>query len=133
MNITTPLRRTLAAAAVAATATTVLAAAPAHAGGDEVINTGNCSGTADWKVKAKFRDGGIEFEGEVDSNRNGQVWSWRIKHNGSVSAHGQSTTRGPSGSFSVERRMVDLSGTDQFVFRAVHNATGQVCRGTLSI
>lgn len=133
MSTIPTIRRSLAALAVAATTTTVLAAVPAYAGSDDVIRTGNCSGSADWKVKAKFRDGGIEFEGEVDSNRNGQVWSWRIKHNGSLSAHGQATTRGPSGSFSVERRMVNLSGTDNFVFRAVHGASGQVCRGTLSI
>ncbi len=130
---TTLFRRSLAAFAVAATATTVLAAAPAQAGGTEVRKSGGCSGTATWKAKAKFRDGGIEFEGEVDSNHNGQVWKWRIKHNGTVSAHGTATTKAPSGSFSVDRRMVDLAGTDSFVFRAVDTNSGQVCRSTLSI
>lgn len=132
MNIRTHIRRPLAALAVAAAATTVLAVTPAHAGDPEVIRTGACSGSADWKLKAKARDGRLEVEGEVDSNKNGQVWRWRIKHNGSVSAKGSSTTKAPSGSFSVERKMVDLAGADTFVFRAVHDATGQVCRGTLT-
>jgi len=45
----------------------------AHAKDDdgEVIRTGSCSGTADWKLKAKRDDGGIEVEWEVDSNKAG--------------------------------------------------------------
>ena len=84
-------------------------------------------------MKAKPDDGRIELEAEVDSNRAGQVWKWTIKHNGSVSSKGSSTTRGASGSFSVERRMADLAGTDRFTFRAERRATGDVCRGTISL
>lgn len=116
-------------------ATSVLVAAPASAGDDddrEVLRQGACSSGADWKVKAKNDDGGIEFEGEVDSNQNGQTWRWRIKHNGTVHARGTSTTKGPSGSFSVERQLANLSGTDTVVFRAKDAASGEVCRGTLS-
>lgn len=128
------VRRSLATLVAVAATSGALVATPAHAGNsDEVLRTGSCSGSADWKLKAKFRDGRIEVEGEVDSNRNGQVWRWRIKHNGSVSARGRATTKAPSGSFSVERKMANLSGTDRFVFRAVHPGSGQVCRGTLSI
>jgi hypothetical protein len=97
-----------------------------------VQRQGNCSAGADWKLKAKSDDGRIEVEGEVDSNRNGQTWRWRIKHNGTTSARGRATTRGPSGSFSVERRMVNLAGRDRFVLRAVHAGSGQVCRGVVS-
>ena len=126
------IRRILTAAILTAMTGTALAAAPASAGDDEIIRTGSCSGSADWKTKAKSRDGRIEFEGEVDSNRNGQVWRWKIKHNGTVSASGRATTTAPSGSFSIERKMVNLAGTDHFVFRAVDVNSGQVCRGTLS-
>ena len=116
-------------------AASLLTAAPAFAGGhddDEVIREGSCSGSTDWKVKAKTDDGRLEFEGEIDSNRNGQTWSWKIKHNGTVSAKGTSTTRGPSGSFEVERRLTNLSGTDQLVFKAKNPATGEVCTGSLA-
>ena len=129
-------RTTLAALTLTALVAPVAAFAPAHAshgGGDEVRNSGSCSKSATWKLKAKPDDGRIQVEGEVDSNHTGQVWHWRIKHNGSVSAKGKATTSGPSGSFTVERRMANLAGTDHFVFRAERSATGEVCRGRVSL
>ena len=125
-------KRTLAAISLV-TATLAFSAAtvaPAVAGDREVIRRGNCSGSADWKLKAKADDGRIEVEGEIDSNVSGQVWTWKFKHNGSVSARGTKKTGGRSGSFEVERRMANLSGKDHFVFRAEHR--NQVCRGTIS-
>ena len=130
---TTTTRRAAAAALLAGTTTLGLLSttAPANASGDDrVERTGQCSGSARWDLKVKTDDGGLEVEGEVDSNVNGQTWSWRIVHNGSVSARGTATTRGPSGSFSVERRLVDLQGTDKVVFRARHD--GQTCRGVVN-
>lgn len=126
-------RTALAALALTALAGPLASVAPASAsGGDAVRTHGGCQGPAVWKLKAKADNGRIELEGEVDSNRTGQVWAWKIKHNGSVSFRGKSTTAGRSGSFSVERRMTNVAGTDNFVFRAVHRATGDVCRGTIS-
>jgi hypothetical protein len=128
-----------------ATATLLLAtalagwtpAAEAHdgggGGGDEVIRTGNCSGRADWKLKAKARDGGFEVEYEVDSNRVGQTWHYTLRQNGTVRAQGNRVTRGPSGSFSVERRMPNTAGRDSFVGTARNLRTGQTCSGTLTV
>jgi len=131
---TRPARTALAAIAVAALTVPVALVAPAaasHGGGNDVRTSGHCSGSAHWKLKAKPDDGRIEVEGEIDSNRSGQVWHWRIKHNGSTSAHGTKRTAGRSGSFSVERRMANLAGKDHFVLRATHGK--QVCRGTISL
>ena len=120
-----------AAAACLATVTLAAGVAPADARGDDrIIKEGDCSGRADWKLKVKTDDGRLEVEGEVDSNVNGQVWSWLFKHNGSVTARGTATTVAPSGSFEVERRMVNLAGTDRIVFKAEHN--GQTCRGVVN-
>lgn len=113
--------------------TTAMAPAHASGGGTRVENDGSCSGSTVWKLKAKPNDSRIEVEGEIDSNKSGQLWSWKIRHNGSVSSKGQSTTKAPSGSFSVERRMVDLNGADSFVFRAVNNKSGEVCRGSVTL
>ena len=127
--------RTATAALVAAVlASVALAAGPASADDDddEVIREGACSAGTDWKVKAKTDDGRIELEGEVDSNQNGQTWNWKIKHNGTVSARGSATTTGPSGSFEVERKLTNLAGTDNFVFKAKNPADGETCRGTLA-
>ncbi len=126
--------------ALAALTLTTLAAplaftAPAlasHGGGSAVRTNGGCDGQATWKLKVKPDNGRIELEAEVDSNHVGQVWTWTIKHDGSVSSKGRSTTAGASGSFSVQRRMANLAGTDHFTFRAVR-ANGAVCRGTISL
>lgn len=106
-------------------------AASAHDDDDDrVIVTGDCSGSADWKVKVKTDDGRLEVEGEIDSNVAGQRWRWAIRHNGSVSDRGVATTTARSGSFEVERKLVDLAGTDRIVFRAVRD--GQTCRGVVN-
>ena len=96
---------------------------------DRVIKTGTCSDGARWKLKVKTDDGRLEVEGEVDSNKSGQSWSWKIKDNGSVAAKGSATTGGSSGSFSVERKIADQSGTDNIVFVATR--AGEKCKGTI--
>jgi hypothetical protein len=105
-------------------------ATAAQGAGGDVRTSGGCSGTAHWKLKAKADDGRIEVEGEIDSNRSGQVWRWKLKHNGSLSVRGTRKTAGASGSFAVGRRVANLAGKDHLVFRATH--AGQVCRGTIS-
>lgn len=126
--------RTLAAraAAVSLTAGLVLLGPvhPATAGDDRVERQGSCSDNARWKLKVKTDNGRLEVEGEVDSNQTGQSWKWKIRHNGSVSAKGKASTTGPSGSFTVQRRVVDLQGTDKIVFVARHS--GQICRGVVN-
>ena len=106
----------------------VSAATPAQAGiggDDDVRRSGSCSGRTDWKIKAKPDDGRIEVEAEIDSNRSGQTWRWTLRHEGRVADTGRSVTRGPSGSFSVERRTGNSAGGDAFTFRAVHR--GETC------
>ena len=122
---------TLSATAVALVLTA--AALPADAARGEVIKQGNCSGSANWKLKAKPDNGRLDVEGEVDANRNGQMWNWKILRNGNVVANGTSTTHAPSGSFSVERRIGNPPGADRVGWRAVNPATGQTCQGSLSI
>ncbi len=129
-------RHTLVALALSALSAPLALSAPAsasHGGAGDVRTHGRCSGSAVWKLKAKHDDGRIELEAEVDSNRSGQVWRWRIKHDGSLSARGTGTTSGVSGSFTVHRRVTNLAGTDHLAFRAVRGATGEVCRGTIAL
>jgi hypothetical protein len=109
-----------------------LAAADHGGGGSEVRRHGPCSGPAHWKLKAKPDDGRLKIEAEVDANRSGQVWTWRILHDGYVSYRGTRTTRAPSGSFTVGRRVVDMIGSDAIGFRARNVASGQTCRGHLA-
>lgn len=104
----------------------------AKGGDDDVQTAGNCSAGADWKLKAKEDDGRIEIEYEVDSNVNGQKWRVRITDNGNVVFNGSRTTKGPSGSFEVERKVTNLAGVDKFVGFARNAATGETCRGRLN-
>jgi hypothetical protein len=128
------MRSTLAIAAVSA-ALVVTGAPLAHASGGSgaVIRTGSCSGSADWKLKAKHDDGRIELEWEVDSNRSGQTWQVRVRDNGVRVVATRATTAGRSGSFSIERRIGNRAGSDSLVARARDLATGQVCVGRLTV
>jgi hypothetical protein len=130
--MTTVLRRAAATSSIvlAFGALTVLPAAASHGGGG-VEHRGNCSGSTDWKLKAKPDDGRLEVEAEIDSNVNGQVWTWRILHNGGVSAKGRATTKAPSGSFEVRRLLVNAPGTDSLGIRATNTVTHETCAGNL--
>ena len=132
MNVIRPVSLVAASALTASLALTAAPATASHGGGADgrVIRTGDCSGTASWKLKVKADDGQLEVEGEVDSNTSGQSWAWKIKDNGAVAAKGSSTTGGRSGSFSVERKIADKAGTDKIVWKASY--AGQTCSGTIS-
>jgi hypothetical protein len=126
-----PLTNRLAAFALALTAVLATPGSGSASGGDdEVQMSGSCSGTATWELRARSEDDQrIEVRATVDHTSSGQAWSWKIKHNGSVSATGRSVTR--SGELEVRRSLVDLAGTDHCVFRAVRIRTGEVCRGVI--
>ena len=127
--------RTALTAALATTLGLGLALAPSASasGGGGVRASGTCSSGATWTLKAKHDSGAIEVEGEVDANHAGQTWNWSISDNGTVVRHGSATTRAPSGSFSVTRRIGNRAGADRVVFRATRPATGQTCRGAVTV
>ena len=122
--------RFLLAAALASVVVTAATITPAHAG-DQVTRRGDCSGHAEWRLEAKKDNGRIEVRGRVDAG-NYQTWRWRILHDGGLSARGNKRT-GSSGQFEVRRLLVDASGRDQIGWRARHPASGQTCRGGLTI
>ena len=126
------MKRTRLLAGALLTAALAVPAIPAVASGGDVIRHGGCTGRTDWKLKASPENGRIEVEGEIDSNRSGQTWRWRLVHDGSVSASGSRVTRAPSGSFEVRRVVVNMRGTDELVFRARNTRSGEICRGVVN-
>ena len=74
----------------------------------------------------------LEVEFEVDQNRNGVTWQVQLRRNGKLAVNTSATTRAPSGSFEVERRLTDGSGSDTISARAT-SPTGQVCTASLTI
>jgi len=121
------------AAASLALVAGVVVTAPASAKSTAVITTGTCSAGHTWKLKAKPDNGMLEVEWEVDQNRNGQVWTWAITHDGVVKKYGTATTVAPSGSFSVSRRIVNAAGVHTISGAARNAKTGEICRGSLRI
>ena len=109
-------------------------AASASGGGDraEVRAAGHCTSSTVWKLKAKTDDGAIDTEYEVDSHRNGQVWTVAINDNGVRVFTGRRTTHAPSGSFSLERRLANRAGGDRIVAVARNLSTGERCVGSLT-
>lgn len=123
----------LAAGAVALAGLGLVNAPTAQARDGDLITRGRCSAASTWKLKAGPRDGGLEVDFEVDTNRVGQTWNVRLLQNEVVVFRGSRVTQAPSGSFSVERRLADLAGTDRIVGRATNPATGEVCVGRLAV
>jgi hypothetical protein len=102
-----------------------------HGGGRAATAGGACSDRGHWTLKAKADDGRLEVEAEVDVNKAGQDWRWRIVEDGTVVRHGLATTKAPSGSFSVSRMITDHAGTHRIAFRATNPKTGNACRGSV--
>jgi hypothetical protein len=95
-----------------------------HGGGrrgrpHQVRVRGTCGKGATSKLKLKQDDNGIEVEFEADRNRAGESWKVVIVREGQVVWRGRARTRAPSGSFSVSRRITNLSGADRVTARAI--------------
>jgi hypothetical protein len=122
-------RRMLATGAVLLTLTMLAAPATALAG----VRTGHCTGTADWELEVYHEDGRIEVEFEVDHSRSGASWTWTMRNDGYLFAHGKAKIGAHRDSFSVSRLSANGPGHDHIVVRAVNTATGQVCRATATL
>lgn len=116
--------------------TLVATASPALAkGGDddnEVRRAGTCGSGATSKIKLKEDDGRIEAEFEVDRNRNGERWRVRFVRDGRIISKARPRTKGPSGSFSVERRFSDRAGADRITARGT-GPSGLTCTATATL
>jgi hypothetical protein len=97
-----------------------------------ILKTGTCSNGAGWKLKAKHEDGLIEVEFEVDQNVSGREWSVTLRRDGTRVFRGVRTTRPPSGSFEVNRRIRNPAGPDR-ITAVARAAAGGTCRAALTI
>lgn len=126
------MKRILGVALAGALALTLAGTVPAMAKDGDVVKTGSCSGSTDWKLKLSPQDNGIEVEYEVDSNVVGQSWRVKIFQNGGRIFAGTRQTKGTSGSFHVRLVANDTAGTDTFRGKAVNAESGETCNGTAS-
>jgi hypothetical protein len=113
---------------------TVAGTTNAFAKSGDVVRTGSCSASSNWKLKLSPEDGGkIQVEYEVDSNKVGQQWRVKLFENGNRIFRGTKTTQGTSGSFTVRVLANNTAGTDSFRGHALNLASGETCGGTASI
>ena len=124
---TTPRTRLLAATFAGLALAASLGASPAGAKAGDIRVAGTCNKSATTKIKLASRDGRIETETEVDSNRNGQTWSVRMRQNGVLVLNTTAVTKAPSGSFTVRKVLADKAGTDTITTVSRNAATGQTC------
>ncbi len=127
--ISTAAKSVTAAVAIAAAlgATTVQAASAKS--GDGVRVAGTCSDTSSSKLKVKRDDRRLAVEFEVDQNRNGVPWTVELRKDGRLVFQGTRTTLAPSGSFSLERRIVGTTGT----VTASATRAGEGCSATIKV
>ena len=133
MTASSPLARLAAAAVGTLVLFGTVGALPADAKAGDVRVAGTCNRAAKTKIKLAPRDGRIEVEFEVDSNRNGQRWSVRMRQNGALVHNGTAVTRAPSGSFTVRRSLPNRAGTDTITAVGRNAATGQSCTVTARV
>jgi hypothetical protein len=93
---------------------------------------GSCTAGSHAKLKVKRSSGRLETEFEVDQNRSGAKWSVRVRRNGKSVVKTSATTKAPSGSFSVNRRIGDPAGSDRITAKAT-SRSGEVCRAAVTI
>lgn len=98
----------------------------------EIRRAGRCTGRSTAKIKVKHDDGRIEAEFEVDQNRSGVTWNVTVRRNNRVAFTTRATTRGRSGSFSVERKIANGPGADRVTARAT-SPSGEVCTAAATL
>lgn len=127
MNRTTRIAGSVAAVALVSAGLSGLVPASAK-GSDAIVSRATCSqGHTVAKIAAKARDGRLEVELEIDSNRNGQVWTYAVRHDAALVTSGRRTTLAPSGSFTVKTFAPDAAGVHRILGTARNTTTGESC------
>jgi hypothetical protein len=115
---------------------TLFAAAPAAmaqgGGGARAVKQGPCSASADWKLSVKPDNGRLQVEFEVEHAKPGSTWSVRMTDNGTQFFTG-SRTANSQHKFQVRKLTNNRAGADKVTAQATNDASGQVCKGTVTL
>lgn len=131
-------RTTIVASAAALLLGTVALSAPAygahhHAHHDAAVS-GQCSMSGRWRMELDHMGMmdriGVHYE--IWNHTAGQMWRVNLRHDGMPFMHG-TYMMGHHGHLMVHTWTHDRVGRDRIVGKAVNQATGEVCRGVLSI
>jgi hypothetical protein len=100
--------------------------------GGRITATGTCTMSSSATLTVKRDNRRLETQFEVDQNRDGVTWTVEIDVNGKPVVAANATTDASSGSFSLERRLVNTIGSDSIVATAT-SPSGEVCSATVSV
>jgi hypothetical protein len=93
---------------------------------------GSCTGNSTAKLKVKRDRGRLKTEFEVDQNVSGVAWAVKLSRNGTVVVDTTRTTRAPSGSLRIERRLTNGPGPDT-VSATATSPSGETCTATATL
>jgi len=131
VKATSLIRRAALTGLTVLTAAAMVAPSGVAANDADVIRTGDCSNSSDWKLKLSPENGKIEVEFEVDTPRAGRTWSIRMFQNGTRFFIGNRTTDA-TGEIHVRFLRPNTAGTDTFKAKAINLANGATCIGQAS-
>ena len=126
------MRRSL-LTALMASASLILASTPATA--IETEKTGKCSAGSIWQADLELEYKVFDLGFEIDTKNADENWNFTLRHNGKrVVSENRTTVKDFDDSYAeVEWDLIrpDRKGSDTFTFRAVNQASGEVCKATL--
>ncbi len=109
----------------------VMAPSAMAGGGEPAKDKSPCEKSSTVKLRVTPQDDGrFEVVGVVWSDDD-DVWDWKMKHEGDVSAEGDVKAKDADKSFKITRSMINFEGADSFVFRAENRRTKEACRADL--
>lgn len=111
-----------------------LSGAPALAvdgGAAKVVDRDPCENQSTVRIRIVQTEGNTDRFDVIASvySDDDDYWSWKLRHNGDLSAQGEVKARDDiDRSFRVTRTMLDFPGADTVAFRAENERTGEVCK-----
>jgi len=93
---------------------------------------GECTGDSTAKLTARRDRGRLKAELEVDQNVAGVTWAVQLRRNDTVVVDTTRTTRAPSGSLRIERRLGKGAGPDT-VSATATSPSGEVCTASATV
>jgi hypothetical protein len=97
-----------------------------------VGKSGSCSADSQWTFSATLDGRGIWVELALDSGFEGQIWRFRIIHDGVRVSRGTMTIQ-PDGTTQVGTLMRNHRGIDRLRFHTGTQSTGETCHGGLRL
>jgi hypothetical protein len=124
------MKRAIVAGLVAAALLTV--PGTASAGDPEVRGEGPCSGRSEWEMRVRDEGSVLRVRWRVDSQIPGQTWEMTLSRNGQQIAAANRVTNA-DGEATINRRLADAPGADEFSGTARNPATGETCAGSATL